>query len=98
MGKSVSLTHEGRDKMADIFQTTVPDAFSIKNIWVSFNISLNFVPEGPINTILVLVQIMSWHRRHKSNDKNNNYNNDADNNNTSNNNSNTTTINDNILI
>ena len=36
-------------KMAAIFQTTFSNAFSLK-----------FVPEGPINNIPSLVQIMAW--------------------------------------
>ena len=31
-----------------------------ENIWVSINISLKFVSIGPINNILVLIQIMFW--------------------------------------
>ena len=30
--------------------------------WILINISLEFVPMGPINNIPVLVQIMAWHR------------------------------------
>ena len=32
------------------------------NVWISINISLKFVPKGPINNIHALVQIMAWHR------------------------------------
>ena len=32
------------------------------NIWVSIKISLEFVPESPINNIPTLCQIMAWHR------------------------------------
>ena len=31
------------------------------NVWISINISLKFVPKGPINNIPTLVQIMAWH-------------------------------------
>ena len=34
--------------------------FLNENAWILINISLKFVPKGPINTILVLVQIMAW--------------------------------------
>ena len=34
--------------------------FLIENIWISINISLNFVPKGWINNIPSLVQIMAW--------------------------------------
>ena len=32
------------------------------NLWISFKISLKFVPERPINNIPALVQIMVWRR------------------------------------
>ena len=32
------------------------------NIWIQINISLKFVPKGPINNIPALVQIMAWRR------------------------------------
>ena len=31
-----------------------------ENVWISINISLKFVPKGPINNIPALVQIMAW--------------------------------------
>ena len=34
--------------------------FFNENIWISINISLKFVPKGPINNNLALVQIMAW--------------------------------------
>ena len=36
--------------------------FLNENIWISIKISLKFVPKGPINNNLALVQIMAWHR------------------------------------
>ena len=33
-----------------------------ENVWISINISLKFVPKGPINNIPPLVQIMAWRR------------------------------------
>ena len=33
-----------------------------ENVWISIKISLNFVPQGPINNIPALVQIMAWRR------------------------------------
>ena len=33
-----------------------------ENVWISIKISLKFVPNGPNNNILALVQIMAWHR------------------------------------
>ena len=44
--------------MADIFQTTFSNAFS----WIPIKISPKFIPKGPINNILALVQIMAWRR------------------------------------
>ena len=44
-----------------------PDAifkwiFLNENVWISIEISLKFVPIGPINNIPALVQIMAWRR------------------------------------
>ena len=36
--------------------------FFNKNVWISIQISLKFVPKGPINNIPVLVLIMAWCR------------------------------------
>ena len=36
--------------------------FLNENVGISINISLKFVPKGPINNILALVQIMAWRR------------------------------------
>ena len=36
--------------------------FSIENVWISINISPKFVPDGQINNIPALVQIMAWRR------------------------------------
>ena len=33
-----------------------------ENVWISIKISLKFVPNGPINNIPALVQIMAWRR------------------------------------
>ena len=57
------LTHLGRDKMAVISQPKFSNAFfSLKNVWISINISLKFVRKGKINNIPPLVQIMAWCR------------------------------------
>ena len=37
--------------------------FLNENVWIPIKISLKFVPEGPINNIPVLVQVMAWRRR-----------------------------------
>ena len=36
--------------------------FLNENVWISIKISLKFVPQGPINNIPALVQIMAWRR------------------------------------
>ena len=57
------LTHWGRDKMADISQTTFPSVFSsMKMFEFRLKFHWSFVPKGPINKIPALVQIMAWRR------------------------------------
>ena len=57
------LTYWGRDKMDAISQTIYSSAFFMdENIWIPIKISLKFVPEGPVNNIPALVQIMAWRR------------------------------------
>ena len=48
---------DGSHSADDIF----PCLLLNKNIWISINISLKFVPKGPIDNITGLVQIMAWH-------------------------------------
>ena len=48
----------GRHFADDIFKCI----FLNKNIWISIQISLKFVPKGPINNIPALVQIMACRR------------------------------------
>ena len=48
----------GRHIPDDIFKWI----FLNENIWILINISLMFVPRGPINNIPTLVQVMAWHR------------------------------------
>ena len=36
--------------------------FVNENVWIPIKISLKFVPEGPINNIPALIQIMAWRR------------------------------------
>ena len=44
-----------------IFQTTFSNAFSLnENVWISIEISLKFVPKGPIHDIPALVQVIIW--------------------------------------
>ena len=48
----------GRHFPDDIFRWI----FFNENVWISINISLKFVPRGPINNIPTLVQVMAWRR------------------------------------
>ena len=48
----------GRHFPDDIFKWI----FVNENAWISINISLKFVPRGPIHNIPTLVQIMAWRR------------------------------------
>ena len=48
----------GRYFPDDIFKCI----FFNENVWITIQISLKFVPKGPINNIPALVWIMAWHR------------------------------------
>ena len=48
----------GRHFADDIFKCI----FLNENVWILIKISLKFVPQGPVNNILALVQIMAWRR------------------------------------
>ena len=48
----------GRHFADDIFKWI----FMNKNVWIPIEISLKFVPKGPINNIPALVQVMAWRR------------------------------------
>ena len=50
--------HSGRHFAEDPFK----HIFMNENVRISISISLKFVPEGPINNIPALVQIMAWRR------------------------------------
>ena len=52
------LPHWGRGKMDAIFK----HIFFNENVRISIQISLKFVPDGPINNNLALVQITAWCR------------------------------------
>ena len=50
-------------KMTDISQTTFSNVFCFnENAWIPIQISLKFVPKGPISNIPALVRIMAWRR------------------------------------
>ena len=46
----------GRHLSGDIIKCI----FLIENVWTSVDISLKFVPKGPISSVPALVQIMAW--------------------------------------
>ena len=48
----------GRHFADDIFKCI----FLNENVWIPIKFSLKFVPQGSINKIPALVQIMAWHR------------------------------------
>ena len=48
----------GRHFAGDIFKCI----FLNENAWIQIKISLKFVPQGPVNNIPALVQIMAWRR------------------------------------
>ena len=57
------LTHWSRDKMAAIFADGMFQCIILNvNIWISNKISLEYVPQGPINNIPSLVEIMGSRR------------------------------------
>ena len=58
--KCTFLTNWGRDKIAEILQTTASIAFS--GMKISMKISLKFVRKGANNNIPALLQIMAWRR------------------------------------
>ena len=61
--KSYTLTYWAWDKMATIFQMIYWNVFPwMKMLSISIKISMKFVPEGLINNIPALVQIMAWRR------------------------------------
>ena len=55
---SLGPRQNGRHFPDDIFKCI----FFNENVWISIKTSLKFVPEGPINNIPSLVQIMAWRR------------------------------------
>ena len=55
---SLRPRQHGRHFADDIFKCIFLD----EDVWIPIKISLKFVPKGPINNILALVQIMAWRR------------------------------------
>ena len=55
------LTYWARDKMADILaDDSFKCIFFNEHVLISINISLKFVPKGPINNNPALVWLMAW--------------------------------------
>ena len=54
------LTRWGRDKMSAISLAKFSNVN--ENVRISIEISLKLVPNGPINNVSTLVQIMAWNR------------------------------------
>ena len=52
------MTQNSRRFPDDIFKWI----FLNENVWISIEISLKFVPKGPINNVSASVQIMAWHQ------------------------------------
>ena len=55
---TLRLRQNGRHFPYDIFK----NIFLNENVWILIKISLTFVPKGPVNNNLALVQIMAWRR------------------------------------
>ena len=53
---TLRLRQDGRHFADGIFKCI----FLNENVWIPIKISLKFVPEGPINNIPAMVQIMAW--------------------------------------
>ena len=58
MFNTLRLRQNGGHFADDIFKWI----FLNENVWIPIKFSLKFVPQGPINNIPALVQIMAWHR------------------------------------
>ena len=59
MFNSLRPRQDGRHFPDDIFKCI---QMYYENVYISIKISLKFVPNGPINNIPALVQIMAWRR------------------------------------
>ena len=55
---SSSPGQNGHQFADDIFKCI----FMNKDVWILINIALKFVPEGQINNITILIQILAWHQ------------------------------------
>ena len=56
------LTHLPRDNLAGKFADIFRCIFCEENVWISIKIPLRFVPKGPIDSKLALVQVMACRR------------------------------------
>ena len=55
---TLRLRQNGHHFADDIFKWI----FLNEDVWIPIKISLKFVPQGPVNNITALVQIMAWRR------------------------------------
>ena len=53
---TLRLRQDGRHFADDIFKRIFPN----ENVWISIDISLKFIPKGPIDNIPAMVQVMAW--------------------------------------
>ena len=53
--KKNTFTHWGQDKIGHFADDIFKWIFLNENVWISIDISLKFVPRGPINNIPTLV-------------------------------------------
>ena len=58
---SYPIIHWGQDKWTP-FRRRHCQMHFLENVWIRIEISLKFVPKGPINNALAMVQIMAWRR------------------------------------
>ena len=61
-GKIPSFIPHPLAKIATILQTIFSDAFRKWQFYILIEISLKFVPKGPIDNIPLLVEVMAWYR------------------------------------
>ena len=55
---TLRLRQNGRHFPDDSFEWI----FLNEDVWISIEVSMKFVPKGPVNNISALVQIMAWRR------------------------------------
>ena len=62
-----ALAHWGWDKMTAIMSREILKCiFFDEKVWIAIEISLKFVPRGPIDNMLALIHIMTWPNRRQA--------------------------------